>query len=76
MNRLYGFITDSKEAKPCGYFPAGKNWHVRYSAPDENGLMTGVIIQNGEELAVRDQPSTVAELKYFAEAYMAARNEA
>ena len=73
---IYGFIVDGKDVKPCGYFPAHKKWHVRYSVIDENGLATGVIIQDGEELAIRSQPSTVAELEYFAEAYMAAREKA
>lgn len=73
---FYGFALDNKQLKPCGYFPAGKNWHVRYSEIDSNGLMTGVIIQDGEEIAVRETPSTMEELNFFADAYMAARNEA
>jgi hypothetical protein len=68
---IYGYIVDGKEVKPCGYFPAGKNWHVRYSVVDANGLMTGVIIHDGQEIAMRNQPSTVEELNYFADAYMA-----
>ena len=71
----FDFVTIDKEIKPCGYFPAGKNWHVRYSKPDKDGLMTGIIIQNGEEIAVRKEPSTMEELTYFANAYMAARKE-
>lgn len=72
---FYNFITDKKEIKPCGYFPAGKNWHVRYSVGDANGLMMGVIIQDGIEIAKRETPSTMEELIYFAEAYMTARKE-
>jgi hypothetical protein len=72
---FYGFIVDGKNVKPCGYFPAGKNWHVRYSIADATGLMMGVIIQNGEEIAMRETPSTMEELNYFADAYMA-REEA
>ena len=73
---FYNFIIDNGKMKPTGYFPSGKNWHVRYSAGDKNGLMTGVIIQDGIEIAKRETLSTMEELIYFAEAHMAARKEA
>ena len=72
---IYGFIVDGKEGKPCGYFPSHKKWHVRYSISDANGLMMGVIVRDGKEIAIRATPSTMEELIYFADAYMA-REEA
>jgi len=59
-----------KALTPCGYYPSGKNWHVRYSELDADGLMTGVIIQDGQEIAIRQTPSTSEELDALADAYM------
>ena len=70
---VYGHIVENKEIKPCGYFPAGKNWYVRFSEIDDNGKMTGIIIQDCIEIAMREIPSTVEELQYFADAYMVAK---
>ena len=66
----YGYTVVDKALTPCGYYPAGKNWYVRYSELDDNGLMTGVIIHDGQEIAIREKASTSDELDSLADAYM------
>lgn len=53
-----------------GYYPQGKDWWVRFSPPNAEGLMFGQIIRNGEVIATSNEYGTVEELASKAEQHM------
>jgi len=54
------------------YFPTNQDWHVLHGEVDVNGLVTGTLFQNGEEIAVMEEPNTAAEISAAAWRYMEA----